>query len=358
MARDRSKHFRSFCFTWNNYPSTAEAELRQFFDVKQPLYMIVGKEVGENGTPHLQGFMQLKDRMSFARLKAVFPSMHIERAKGNAEQNRTYCSKEQNFFEMGTCPRTPGKASKESWKDILDAAEAGNWSFLKTEYPRIWVTMSEKLISKRVPDTTIIDGPTVNEWWYGRTGTGKSRLAWEKYGSICYQKMLNKWWDGYDAQPVVVIEEWSPKNDVTASALKIWADRYPFTAQIKGGVLQKIRPYKIIVISNYKIDDCFVDTRDAEPIKRRFTEYEFPDDVENATRQADLFHEMQSIQDAVPESPLLGEELTLSELLPTHPNTPTTASSSGHSCTSNHWLDYATIEDFNRVIEHAASFEM
>jgi len=149
--------------------------------------------------------------------------------------------------------------------------------------------MSEKLISKRIPNTKVIDGDTQNEWWYGSTGTGKSRLAWEKYGDICYQKMLNKWWDGYDNQPIVIIEEWSPKNDVTASALKIWADRYPFTAQIKGGVLQKIRPLKIIVISNYRLYDCFPDTRDADPIARRFKQLEFPSQLEEASTIADTF---------------------------------------------------------------------
>jgi len=132
-------------------------------------------------------------------------------------------------------------------------------------------------MSKRIPDTAVIEGDIQNEWWYGPTGTGKSKLAWEKYGLICFQKMLNKWWDGYDAHPVVIIEEWSPKNEVTASALKIWADRYPFTAQIKGGVLQKIRPKKIIVLSNYRLSDCFPDNRDLEPLQRRFKEIKFPE---------------------------------------------------------------------------------
>jgi len=271
----RIDYSRRFCFTWNNYPDNAEQLIRDFHNEKQAIYTIVGKEVGDNGTKHLQGYFHLKDRIGFKRLKQLFPSIHIEKAKGNAEQNKIYCSKELDFFEMGTCPKTSGNASKESWSEILQAAESGNWEFLKRNHPRVWVTMSEKLISKRIPKTVVMETIS-NEWWWGDTGTGKSRLAWEKYGIICYQKMLNKWWDGYDAHPIVIIEEWSPKNEVTASALKIWADRYPFTAQIKGGVLQKIRPRKIIVISNYALRDCFPDMRDAEPIARRFKEIHFP----------------------------------------------------------------------------------
>lgn len=151
--------------------------------------------------------------------------------------------------------------------------------------------MAEKLMSRRLPKTEVLDGPIQNEWWYGATGTGKSKLAWDKYGKICFQKMLNKWWDGYCDEPVVVIEEWSPKNEVTASALKIWADRYPFTAQIKGGVLQKIRPRKIVVLSNYRLSDCFPDNRDLEPLQRRFTEIKFPDEKQRADFRANALLE-------------------------------------------------------------------
>jgi len=291
--QDKSQRHRRFCFTWNNYPLDAEDQLRCFYERKSGEYLVVGREKGESGTPHLQGYVCLKHAITFSSLKKCFPQLHIERAKGTPKQNQKYCTKDGDFFEIGEVPEDPGtaggEAQKKRWADILSAAESGNWDYLKTNYPQVWVTMSEKLISKRVPATATIDGDTQNEWWYGETGTGKSRLAWEKYGKICYQKMLNKWWDGYDDQPIVVIEEWSPKNEVTASALKIWADRYPFTAQIKGGVLQKIRPTKLIVISNYRLRDCFPDSRDADPIARRFKEFEFPEDIEQASLIADEF---------------------------------------------------------------------
>jgi len=261
----------------------------EFCKKKKAVYGIFGREKGENGTPHIQGYIQLNTAMTFSAVKSAFPRVHLEKAKGTAVQNRTYCSKEKDFEEFGICPISSGDATKQTWKKILELASNGDWTSLQNDHPRIWVTMSEKLKSLRVPKTAVIQGEIQNEWWYGTTGTGKSKLAWEKYGDICYQKMLNKWWDGYDSQPVVVIEEWSPKNEVTSSALKIWGDRYPFPAQIKGGVLQKIRPLKIIVISNYRLSDCFPDIRDADPIARRFTQYEFPTDAEMVAAVADAF---------------------------------------------------------------------
>lgn len=115
-----------------------------------------------------------------------------------------------------------------------------------------------------------------HEWWYGPSGTGKSKRAWEEFPGH-YQKELNKWWCSYAGEDVVVIEEWSPKNECTASALKIWADRYPFTGQIKGGSMTKIRPRKIIVTSNYSIEQCFPNAEDQGPLKRRFKQVYFPD---------------------------------------------------------------------------------
>lgn len=109
-----------------------------------------------------------------------------------------------------------------------------------------------------------------SEWWVGPTGTGKSRTLWELYPDH-YGKALNKWWDGYTNEEVVAIEELNPESSkYLAHHIKIWGDRYPFSAEIKGGTLRRIRPKKVIVLSNYTIDECFPMSQDAEPIKRRF----------------------------------------------------------------------------------------
>lgn len=89
-----------FCFTLNNYQELHYA-LFSNGAIEGIKYFIVGKEVGEQGTPHLQGYVEFpnndKLRISAAksRLERIgLPNtIHIEPAKGTAQQNITYCSK-------------------------------------------------------------------------------------------------------------------------------------------------------------------------------------------------------------------------------------------------------------------------
>jgi len=69
--------------------------------------------------------------------------------------------------------------------------------------------------------------------YWGATGTGKSRRAWEEAGLMAYPKdPRSKFWDGYRGQENVVIDEF--RGGIDIAHLLRWLDRYPVIVEVKG----------------------------------------------------------------------------------------------------------------------------
>ena len=121
-----------------------------------------------------------------------------------------------------------------------------------------------------------IDGELENLWYVGPPGTGKSLCAREKFPEH-YLKALNHWWDGYAGESTVIIDEWElTSGKFLGHHLKIWADRYAFKMEVKGSTLPPQRPKRIIITSNYTIEECFgADPTLTAAVRRRFRVVDF-----------------------------------------------------------------------------------
>jgi len=257
-----------WCFTLNNYTE----EERTALIGTQCRYMVVGREIGAEGTNHLQGFVQFeKPGKTLAACKKLNARAHWESSKGSIDQNYAYCTKDGDFEEVGVKPMTQqkkGEAEKHRWDEILSAAQDGRLEDIPAEvrlkYPRNIAYIRQEATRKQV----LKDTEEENLWIYGPTKTGKSLMARTLYPDL-YLKMCNKWWDGYEQQDVVLLEDFDQQHDKLVHYLKIWADRYPFPAETKGGSFV-IRPRRIIVTSNYHPEDIWTKQPDLAPILRRF----------------------------------------------------------------------------------------
>lgn len=132
---------RRWCFTLNNYDEDAYQAVRSFLDSERCKYGVVGKETGETGTPHLQGFVILPapQRLSFLR-RFLSPRAHYEQARGSSVQAADYCKKEDTeAYEVGVLPK-PGKGSQwERFRDWLrDYGSRPSAEDLVLEFPSLY----------------------------------------------------------------------------------------------------------------------------------------------------------------------------------------------------------------------------
>lgn len=117
----------AYCATLNNYTEADVATLRTPNSKLQ--YIIVGHEIGESGTPHLQIYFQLATQTKMTTIKnwgGPWARMHFEAARGTDVQAADYCKKEGNFFELGERKAMGKKGARNDLKAIQDDIEKGH----------------------------------------------------------------------------------------------------------------------------------------------------------------------------------------------------------------------------------------
>ena len=109
MPRKKVSKARNYIFVINNYTDQDLSDLEKVSKCTWFRFMHFGKEVGEKGTPHLQGYIQLNKAVTLSWIKKhVHPTAHWERAKGSYFDNDKYNSKEhKDFIEYGTPKQAP-----------------------------------------------------------------------------------------------------------------------------------------------------------------------------------------------------------------------------------------------------------
>jgi hypothetical protein len=144
-----------WCFTLNNY----KKEDINNISVKVFKYCI-GEEVGESGTPHLQGYIEFEDRKRPMSVFKEYKNIHWEKRKGSAMEAARYCRKDGKFI-------TNIKYKKEV-------------KVLKDNLLNIWEKEILKIIKEEPDDRTIY-------WFKSKCGAGKTtfcKYLCVKYGAI------------------------------------------------------------------------------------------------------------------------------------------------------------------------------
>lgn len=266
---------RAHCFTWNNYPATY-ADVLGGLDCR---YVVAGEELAPNtGTPHLQGYVVWKNGKSESAVRRILVGCHITVARGNHRQNDSYCRKTRDedehpngvIYARGDLPADPadrGDAEANRWEDAWDAAKSGRIDDIPADIRVRQYGTLRRIERDFMPEMERLAGPC-GTWIWGIAGCGKTKAVLDQFPDA-YPKPRNQWWDGYQREEIVLLDDVDRFDVKLGGKLKHWADSYPFIGEIKGGSV-KIRPKRLIVTSQYRIEDIWNDTETREALMRRF----------------------------------------------------------------------------------------
>jgi len=282
---------RNACFTINNWNETAIKRLIKFASGERCDYLVFGKEIGEQGTPHLQGYTEFPNPMSWDAFNKTLGFKkggiwaRCATRQGTAREAAGYCKK-------GTCEDKP----EESWSvfyenphETWNGEQFGECSNQgrRTDFEAV---MNEIRSGKKRTRDVLLENPmfyhqygrTMNTledetqedkwrtemtegfWYYGPTGTGKSHALFAgdfPYDpNTCYVYPWDGcWWDGYRGQETVLINEFRPDRSqhMRFETLLELADRWPFKVPRRGRPPTPFLAKRILISTSRSIVDTF-----------------------------------------------------------------------------------------------------
>ena len=273
VVNHQNKPAKSWFYTLNNY---SEAEWTQLKDL-ECTYHVLGKEIGQSGTPHVQGTVTFATAKRFSALTTLNSRIHWEKVK-DLESARNYCMKDKDYVIVDN--RKQGNRSDlQSAVSVL--MEDGITALVKqhpVEYLKFHSGFHKlhytSLLGKRdLPDKTV-------HWLWGSTGSGKTYAVHHVTDDLwtSHPGQGVNWFDGYIGQKDVLFDDFRSDNIKFADFLRI-LDNYPLQLSIKGGMTHWT-PHNIFITSPKKPSACygFID-EDVEQLMRRISHvWHFPED--------------------------------------------------------------------------------
>ncbi|KAK6093775.1 hypothetical protein MT418_005621 [Batrachochytrium dendrobatidis] len=220
-------------------------------------------ERGAGGYEHWQIVFRTTNKSTRHRAKSILcPTAHVELIRSQAAIEYVWKDDtriEGTQFELGH--RAPRRNVSADWEHIWDNAVLGKLENVPSDIRVRCYNQLRRIGSDNLQPTRVLR--TIMVYW-GATGTGKSRLAWDEASDSAYSKdPRSKFWDGYSGQEHVVIDQFRGGIDI-AHILR-WTDRYPVRVEVKGSSMS-LTAKKIWFTSNLNPRDWYPDI-DAETKK-------------------------------------------------------------------------------------------
>ncbi len=246
-----------WCFTINN---PLEKHWDRVWDMDYK-YLVFQLEMGEQGRPHLQGFVQFHEKQRLTALKKlVGRSVHWEKRRGTPYEAADYCKKEEgrlddSYYEDGTISAQPQVRVHE----VATTIKEHGLTRAIERFPDIYMGMARGMQALETFYSPVRDFKTDVTILWGNAGCGKSRYAMEVFPTPYMVPSFGEGTDFFgDYRPrqhqTVVVDDFYSSWKYT-TWLRV-CDRYPTEVHTKGGYLQFLA-HDIVFTSNMSPDKWY-----------------------------------------------------------------------------------------------------
>jgi len=227
---------RAWCFTLNLPADRDDNELLDLSDESKVRYSIYQLEIGEHGTPHYQGYIELSTPCRLPFMQRLVPGAHFEIRMGTRDEARKYCCKEESRIDgpWETGVWIKGQGHRTDIDLLVSGIKGGkNDAQLVEDIPHLYLRYGKGIGTLRTLLVHEREEPPVCIVICGPTGTGKSSYVRDHASDSQFWKSPdNEWWDGYCGQEDVVLDDFY--GWLKFHYMLRLLDRFPFNVQIKG----------------------------------------------------------------------------------------------------------------------------
>lgn len=277
---------RRIFFTWNNWQDDFKTkdDVKSFFETDSFKGAVVGFEVGEKGTHHLQGVAFFTKQIDFKSIRTLFKNNHIEKII-SLDNALNYCKKTGDFFEVGKVGSQGSRTDLEDFRDAIiedmsdiDLLQNYPHQFFKYErmINKVRLMYKNDYYSKNQREVKVI-------YLTGKAGVGKTRFIYDNYDINDVYRVSNydHPFDEYQGQKILVLDEFN--SSIELRLLLNILDRYPL--QLPARYANKWACYEtVFIISNIDFTENYRNIQADFPevfeaLKRRIDKYFILTDV-------------------------------------------------------------------------------
>ena len=274
-AAPRGSYCKHWCFTLPHPTPDECAHLACLYiesEAGDVEFLAYGHEVGEGGTPHLQGYLELYQRKRLPWLKDhISARAHFEPRRGTREQARDYCFKDGEWLEFGQWHEEERGRRRDIEIMVLQATEgtpfyeAAQVEPSTAQFPYAYT----KLLEGQAMAATLPYRPVRVIVKVGPTGCGKTRSAYDNWPDLFVQDCSaggEIWWDGYSGQSRLILDDF--EGCIPYPYLLRLLDVYPIRIKVKGAHTYG-RWSEVIITSNRAVLAWYPKRRDVSALVRR-----------------------------------------------------------------------------------------